>query len=180
MQQYLPVCKIVTTHGVRGEMKAQLLCDDTAFLAGFKTLYLTEAGEGALPLAGVRAQGPMALITLGGIGDMDAARAMMGKTLYAARAEIRLPQGRYLVADLLGCAVRDADTGAEYGTVTEVTHPGAQDLYTVTAPDGSAYLMPAVKAFIQKIDVENRVVLVTPIPGLFGDAVNGDEDGNAR
>ena len=27
MQNYLPACKIVSTHGVRGEMKALPLCD---------------------------------------------------------------------------------------------------------------------------------------------------------
>ena len=32
MQNYLPACKIVSTHGVRGEMKALPLCDGAAFL----------------------------------------------------------------------------------------------------------------------------------------------------
>ena len=36
MQNYLPACKIVSTHGVRGEMKALPLCDGAAFLAKFK------------------------------------------------------------------------------------------------------------------------------------------------
>ena len=33
MQDYLPACKIVSTHGVRGEMKALPLCDGAQFLA---------------------------------------------------------------------------------------------------------------------------------------------------
>ena len=36
MQSYLPACKIVSTHGVRGEMKALPLCDGAEFLAKFK------------------------------------------------------------------------------------------------------------------------------------------------
>ena len=39
MQSYLPACKIVSTHGVRGEMKALPLCDGAEFLAKFKRLY---------------------------------------------------------------------------------------------------------------------------------------------
>ena len=39
MQNYLPACKIVSTHGVRGEMKALPLCDGAAFLAKFKRLF---------------------------------------------------------------------------------------------------------------------------------------------
>lgn len=38
MQSYLPACKIVSTHGVRGEMKALPLCDGAEFLAKFKRL----------------------------------------------------------------------------------------------------------------------------------------------
>ena len=41
MQNYLPACKIVSTHGVRGEMKALPLCDGAAFLAKFKRLFTT-------------------------------------------------------------------------------------------------------------------------------------------
>ena len=32
MQQYLEAGKVVTTHGVRGEMKLELWCDGVAFL----------------------------------------------------------------------------------------------------------------------------------------------------
>ena len=39
MQDYLEICRIVATHGVRGEMKAELYCDSAAFLAKAKTLY---------------------------------------------------------------------------------------------------------------------------------------------
>ena len=32
MQQYLEAGRVVTTHGVRGEMKMELWCDGVAFL----------------------------------------------------------------------------------------------------------------------------------------------------
>lgn len=174
MRDYLPACKIVTTHGVRGEMKAQLLCDDAAFLGKFKRLFASAQGGGETPLLGVRAMGNMALVRLAGVEDMDAARAMVGKTLYFAHADVKLPKGRYLIDDLLDFAVVDANTGVCYGRLTDVTHPGAQDIYTVTAPDGSEYMMPAVDAFVRQIDPAAQRILVTPIPGLFGEAVNGD------
>ena len=46
MQNYLPACKIVSTHGVRGEMKALPLCDGAAFLAKFKRLFTTATAQG--------------------------------------------------------------------------------------------------------------------------------------
>jgi len=126
MQSYLPACKIVSTHGVRGEMKALPLCDGAEFLAKFKRLYATANGTGECRVLGVRTQGNVILLRLADVTDMDAARAQVGRTYYFAKADARLPKGRYFIDDLLGCEVRDADTGAVYGILTEVDHPAAQ------------------------------------------------------
>ena len=91
MQNYLPACKIVSTHGVRGEMKALPLCDGAQFLAKFKRLYAAANGSGEVALRGVRAQGNMLLVKLAGVEDMDAARAQVGKTYYFAKADAKLP-----------------------------------------------------------------------------------------
>ena len=42
MQQYLEAGKVVTTHGVRGEMKLELWCDGVDFLkkVGRRLLYI--------------------------------------------------------------------------------------------------------------------------------------------
>ena len=97
MQNYLPACKIVSTHGVRGEMKALPLCDGAQFLAKFKRLYAAANGSGEVALRGVRAQGNMLLVKLAGVEDMDAARAQVGKTYYFAKADAKLPEGRYFI-----------------------------------------------------------------------------------
>ena len=148
MQTYLPACKIVTTHGVRGEMKALPLCDGAAFLSKFKRLYKTAEGSGETPLLGVRAQGNMLLVRLGG----------------------------YFIDDLLGCRVLDAETGAVYGAITAVEPPAAHDVYTVTDAAGIEHLFPAVEEFLDRVDLDGRAVYVRPIPGMFTEAVNGDEE----
>lgn len=175
MKDYLPACKFVSTHAVRGELKALPLCDGAAFLATCKHLYPTAEGGAAAALAGVRAQGNMLLVRLAGVDSIEAARPYIGQTWYFAKAEARLPKGRWFIDDLLGCAVRDAATGAVYGTVTAVEHPAAQDIYTVTDAAGREHLFPAVPEFLRSVDIANRVITVTPIPGMFDEPVNGDE-----
>ena len=176
MQNYLPACKIVTTHGVRGEMKALPLCDGAEFLAKCKRLFAAADGAGEVRVLGVRPQGNMILLRLEGVGDMDAARARVGRTYYFAKDDVRLPEGRYFIDDLLGCRVADAATGVEYGTLTAVDHPAAQDIYTVTDAQGGTHMLPAVPEFVQKIDLETRTITVTPIDGMFTEAVNGDKE----
>lgn len=176
MQNYLPACKIVSTHGVRGEMKALPLCDGAAFLAKFKRLFTSADGAGETRVLGVRAQGNIILLRLDGVTDMDAARAQVGRTYYLAKADAKLPRGRYFIDDLLGCDVVDADTDRVYGQLTNVDRPAAQDIYTVTDGAGEEHMLPAVPEFVKKIDIDARKIFVTPIEGMFTDAVNGDED----
>ena len=176
MQNYLPACKIVSTHGVRGEMKALPLCDGAAFLAKFKRLFTSADGAGETRVLGVRAQGNVILLRLDGVTDMDAARAQVGRTYYLAKADAKLPRGRYFIDDLLGCDVVDADTDRVYGQLTNVDRPAAQDIYTVTDGAGEEHMLPAVPEFVKKIDIDARKIFVTPIEGMFTDAVNGDGD----
>ena len=176
MQNYLPACKIVSTHGVRGEMKALPLCDGAAFLAKFKRLFTSADGAGETRVLGVRAQGNVILLRLDGVTDMAAARAQVGRTYYLAKADAKLPRGRYFIDDLLGCDVVDADTDRVYGQLTNVDRPAAQDIYTVTDGAGEEHMLPAVPEFVKKIDIDARKIFVTPIEGMFTDAVNGDED----
>ena len=175
MQQYLETCKAVTTHGVMGEVKMELWCDNAAFLAKFKTLYRGANGEAPLNVVKVRAHKNMALVTFEGVNDMDAARALVGQVFYIDRADAKLPKGHYFQVDLLGCQLVDADTDRVYGSIREVSHPGAQDVYTVDCPDGTTALFPAVKPFLVKVEIENRRVLIRPIQGMFSDAENGDQ-----
>lgn len=175
MKQFLEACKAVSTHGVAGEVKVELWCDDVAFLARFKQLYRGDAGQQPLTLLKVRSHKNMALLTFEGVNDMDSARALVGTVFYISRAEAKLPQGHYFKADLLGCKLVDHATGAVYGLIESVDKPAAQDIYTVRQPNNSIVLFPAVEPFLHEVDIENGQVLVSPISGMFSEAENGDE-----
>ena len=158
MQQYLEAGKVVTTHGVRGEMKLELWCDGVDFLKKTGRLYAS------------------AKLQLEGVNDMDAARALRGQVFYFDRSDATLPEGRWYVADLIGCEVRDADTGKVYGVVTSVDHPGAQDIYTVKSPSGKEYMFPGVDAFLKERNPPEGYILVTPIPGLLDDDFDSERE----
>lgn len=169
MQQYLEAGRIVATHGVHGEVKMELWCDGVDFLKQVKHLYFTPQGGRALRLVSLRPIGQMGLARFEGVEDMDAARALRGQALYFDRAEARLPAGRWYVADLIGCEVRDAATGQVYGVVTGVEHPGPQDIYTVKGPDGREWMFPGVDAFLKEKNPLEGYITVAPIPGMFDD-----------
>ncbi len=167
-KKYLECALIINTHGVRGDLKLESLCDTPAVLAGLKRVYLYEHGEyREIKVQHASVFKNFVLATLDGIDDMDKAMAQKGKTLYAAREDFQLKKGDYFIADLVGLPVIDNKDGKEYGTVIEVINRGASDIYVVNTESGER-MMPAVKEFVKKVDLENGI-FVEVIPGLLED-----------
>ena len=109
MQQYLEAGKVVTTHGVRGEMKLELWCDGVDFLKKTGRLYPSAQGGKAYKILSIRPQGQMALLQLEGVSDMDAARALRGQVFYFDRNDATLPQAG---------GMWRTSSGAKCGTLT--------------------------------------------------------------
>lgn len=176
MEQYLEACKAVSTHGVAGEVKVELWCDSAAFLSKFSRLYRGRQGQSPIGLIKARPHKNMALLTLEGVHDMDAARALVGTVFYIDRSEAKLPAGHYFQADLPGCQVVDADNGQCYGVIKEVSQPAAQPIWTVEDAEGKLCFFPAIKPFLVKVEVEEGRALVRPIPGMFSEPEEGDKE----
>ncbi len=170
MKQYLEIGEIVTTHGVGGDLKLYPWSDSAQQLCGLKEVYLDEAGQKKLRIERLRVQKKMNLLKLRGYDTVETARALVGKTLFAARDDLPLPKGKHFVADLLGCRVLDADSGEEYGVLCEVTDNGAHGIYHVRRADGEIRMVPAVEPFLAGVDVEAREIRIRPIEGMMRDA----------
>ena len=132
MKAYLEAGQFVTTHGVLGELKLYPWADGPEFIACLPRLYISPQGGAPLELERVRAHKGMCIVKLRGVDGMDAARAYIGKTAYFARADAKLPPGRYFVQDIIGCEVRDAATGA--GEAAEAADGVATETEGAAAP----------------------------------------------
>ena len=148
--EFVPAGRIVSVHGIRGELKVLPLEGDAAFLTGFETFYL----EGRPVKAEARrVHKGMALLKLEGVEDRTAAEGLRGKELLVRRADARLPEGEYFDGELLGLEVYDGETGARVGELTKVERYPASKVYTVRGT--REFLIPAVKdAFILGVDLE--------------------------
>ena len=63
--------------------------------------------------------------------------------------------------------MKDVDTGEVYGKVNEVYQNGAADVYSIKRADGTELMFPCIDEVVKKIDVENGVILIKPLDGLF-------------
>ena len=82
--------------------------------------------------------------------------------------DVELDENTYFVKDLIGIRVIDNDTGVEYGTIKDVFQTGANDVYTVKNGE-KEYLVPAIADVVVDTDIENKVMRITPLKGLFED-----------
>ncbi|HIY80780.1 16S rRNA processing protein RimM [Hydrogenoanaerobacterium saccharovorans] len=167
-KEYLECGKIVTTHGVRGEVKVQPWCDGPEFLGQFGTLYLDAAGTRPVKVLSAKVAGNMSVLKLEGLDTPEEARNWRGRVLYLRRADVKLAPGDYFIQDLIGLRVIDAaDPSVEYGVVEDVSSTGANDVYHIAREGRSTVLIPAIKQVIAGVDLEEGVMHITPLEGLF-------------
>ncbi|MBO5756919.1 MAG: 16S rRNA processing protein RimM [Clostridia bacterium] len=164
-----PECgKIVNTHGVMGAVKIESWCNSPAVLAKLKRVYLpTKQGMKELKINRASVFKQFVIAELEGITTVEEANALRGKVLHAAREDLKIPKGEYLIAELIGLDLVDVATGKVYGQLTEVLDQGPADIYVVNTPSGER-MMPAVPEFVKGID-EERGILVAPIGGMLED-----------
>ncbi len=161
----LEIGKIVTIFGIKGEVKVQPWCDDPALLCELDTLYRRDGSPVAVERA--RVQKNMVIMKLRGVDTPEDAQKLRNTVLHMDREDVELPEGSWFIADLIGLTVRDSSTGEVYGTLSDVTETGANDVYHVKAPDGRLLLLPAIPEVIDRIDLEGGVMEITPLDGLF-------------
>lgn len=166
MKQYLEIGKVNNTHGLKGEIKMAMWCDDIDYIKQLKTVYLDDEGKKALTLLSARQQKNVAILKLAEVTDIDAAEQLKGKVLYCNRDDAVIDEGAHYLADIIGCYVVDVDTEEEYGKIVDVLNYGASDIYDVESW-GNHTLVPAIADIVKEIDTEYQVVRIKPMKGLF-------------
>ncbi len=113
------------------------------------------------------------LVRFNEVVDRNGAEALRGTSFTIDPGDRRdLEDGEFWVEDLVGCAVIDED-GTSMGVVEEVVFAAAQDRLAIGTESGRVEI-PFVDAIVPEIDLERRVVVVTPPAGLFDLPGSGD------
>ena len=139
-KQYLEIGKITSIVGLKGEVRVYPMCDSPELLCEFDTLYWKSGTPVRIEKA--RVQKNMAVLKLEGVDTPEAAQKLRNHVLYMDRNDVELEEGSWFIADLIGLEVRDSATGEVYGTLSDVTETGANDVYHIRTADGRELLMP--------------------------------------
>ena len=152
--------EIVTTHGVRGEMKILTWLDSPEDLCDFERCCID--GKEYI-IENCRVQKTCNLLKVAGIDTMEAAQAMRGKIVELYREDIS--DDVIFGAELIGVDVYAQDT--LLGKIEDVLdYPGNQ-VYVVRGEH--EYMIPAVKAFVLSTDLDANRMHVNVIEGMRSD-----------
>ena len=156
---YIDAGEIVTTHGVRGEVKVLPWVDSAKMLCDFSRCRI-DGKE--YKIESCRVQKSCNLIKLAGVDSMEDAQGMRGKTIQLYRQDIsdEVIFGDELLDMEVYCE------GKKIGEITQVLDYPGNAVYVIGK---NQYMIPAVKEFVLSTDLEMNRMEVKLIEGMGTD-----------
>ena len=162
-QTYIEAGEIVTTHGIRGEVKVLTWLDAPEMLCEFERCRI-DGKE--YKIENCRVQKTCNLLKLQGIDTMEAGQAMRGKIVELYREDI--DDDVIFGVELLGVEV--FSSGQKIGKITDVLDYPGNAVYVVGDDKlKDRYMIPAVKEFILSTDLDKNEMQVRLIEGMGAD-----------
>ena len=165
-KRYLEAARITKTVGLKGEMRAQVLCDSCEMLTDFD-LYMGKEHKPVKVISAYPIANDMCKMKIEGTDTVEKAQPLVGSVLYLDREEAELPDDTWFIADILGLPVYDADTKELYGEVKEIMQNGPTDVYLLRGKDGRELMFPARPEVLISVDPDNERIEIRPLKGLF-------------
>ena len=158
--QFIKAGEIVTTHGIRGEVKVLCWLDDPEMLCEFDRCRIS--GKEYM-MEQVRVQKNCNLVKFQGVDTMEDAQQMRGKVVELFRDDI---DDEVIFADELKGVEVFAD-GKLIGKIVDVLDYPGNSVYVVKGTH--EYMIPAVNQFILSTDLEANRMEVQLIEGMRTD-----------
>ena len=152
----ISVAEIVTTHGVRGNLKVKSLSDyDKRFENGAKLLI----GDEEVTVESSFDQKGLKVIKFEEYDDINDVLKFVGKDITIEDSDLgKLDDDEYYVFSLIGLEVKSQ--GQTVGEITDViTGVYPNDVYVIKTDKDEIYF-PALNATVKNIDIENGFIEV--------------------
>ena len=157
---FIEAGEIVTTHGVRGEVKLLTWLDSPDLLCEFDRCCI-DGKEYIMDT--VRVQKTCNLVKLRGVDTMEEAQSLRGKIMKLYREDI--DEDVIFAAELIDVEVY-ADS-VFLGKITDVLDYPGNLVYVVKGEH--EYMIPAVNEFVLTTDLDQNVMTVRIIEGMRSD-----------
>ncbi len=167
MQEYFEIGQIVNHFGVKGMVKVMPYTDDITRFDNLKKVYVViRQTQKQYIIEQVKYHKNMVLLKFEGIDKIEDAEKLRNGILKVERKDaIKLEEGSYYIADLLGMEVY-TDEGKLLGILDDIFNTGSNDVYVVKTEEYKQILLPAIQEVVKEISLEENKIIVHMISGL--------------
>lgn len=160
LSEYLRIGQVLRPQGIGGAVKVRPETDDAARFLRLKHVCIqTKDVCKTVVVEDISVRDRYVFLRLDGASSREEAEAQRGLPLFVLREEaVELPDGRYFISELIGCAVR-GKSGEDLGAILEVLQPGANDVYVIATARGRM-LLPAIARVVLKVDIPLQTVTI--------------------
>jgi 16S rRNA processing protein RimM len=167
MPPLLVVAEVRRTHGLAGEVLAEVLTDFPERLhEGVSVLWRSGGSERTLTVRRARPHGRRLRLAFDGVETVDAARALQGGDLCVAVEDAHpAPEGFYYSHEVAGFQCQDP-SGRSLGTATGLAKTPGGPMLTVER-EGREALVPWTRPIVVEVDRNARRIVIDAPEGLF-------------
>jgi 16S rRNA processing protein RimM len=164
----LLIARAVKTHGLKGEVVAELLTDfPERFDDVDELILISPTGERKqAELEGHRFQKDRVVLKLTGYDDVDAAKQLVGFSFAVPESErVPLEADEFYDWELEGCTVKVGEQAI--GKVRAVMRTGGAEILVIDDEGGNERLVPLAASIVVQIDTAGKTIVVDPPEGLL-------------
>lgn len=172
-EKWLRVARIVRPQGHRGEVVADLLTDFPERFDDQPAVLLRKAGafEPLRPVTveSYRLHQGRIVFSFAECSSMNEAETLRDlEVVVPWEARVQLPDDEVYIAELAGCVLIEARSGVSVGTIIDVDRESSNTaLLVVERPGGDELLVPFVKAYAPRWDLQARTMHMELPNGLL-------------
>jgi len=162
------IARAVRTHGLKGEIVAELLTDFPERFEDVDELILVAPSRErhALKLEDFWFQKDRVVLKLAGYDDLDRAKELVGYDFAIPESDcVPLEDDEFYDWELEGCTVKVGDKNI--GEVRSVMRTGGAEILVISDEAGKEQLVPLAESIVVKIDPEAKTIVVDPPEGLL-------------
>ena len=174
MRNYLRIGKIISLHGIKGEVKIFPTTDNIKRFDSLKEFYIVDSDDAEdnefsegnhYETAGVKYIKNTCILKIKGYEKIEDSNRFIGKNIYVARKNaVDLNENEYFIVDLIGlkCFMDDE----QIGNVKDIMKTKANSILVVDY-NNKDILIPMVSDFIENIDIDNSIIKIKTLEGLI-------------
>lgn len=158
---------IVSTHGIKGEVKVKSDSSFNRFVIGNKLYLKNNEKTKEIIVDSHRTHKGFDLITFNGLKNINDVLEFVGFEVYVdIEGNEELEEGEFYFDDLIGLNAYD-DEDNLLGVIIDINEVPQGIILELKKVDKTIAYIPFVDEFIKEVDLDEEKIIITPIEGLL-------------